>query len=100
KDAAYWTVAQLVTHHTVNGCNMQPGDLLGTGTMSGPTEGSQGALLEITEGGKKPIALANGETRTFLEDGDAIIMRASCERGGAARVGFGSCVGEVLPARA
>lgn len=99
RDAAYWTVAQLLTHHTVNGCNMQPGDLLGTGTMSGPNEGSQGALLEITEGGKKPITLANGETRTFLEDGDVVIMRASCEREGAARLGFGTCVGEVLPAR-
>jgi fumarylacetoacetase len=99
RDAAYWTVAQLLTHHTVNGCNMQPGDLLGTGTMSGPAEGSQGALLEITEGGKKPVALSNGETRTFLEDGDAVIMRASCEREGAVRIGFGSCVGEVLPAR-
>jgi fumarylacetoacetase len=99
RDAAYWTVAQLVAHHTVNGCNMQPGDLLGTGTMSGPTEGSQGALLEITEGGKKPVTLANGETRTFLEDGDTVIMRASCEREGAVRIGFGECRGEVLPAR-
>ncbi len=99
RDAAYWTVAQLLTHHAVNGCNMQPGDLLGTGTMSGPSEGSQGALLEITEGGKKPVTLNNGETRTFLEDGDVVIMRASCEREGAARIGFGSCVGEVLPAR-
>jgi fumarylacetoacetase len=99
RDAAYWTVGQLVTHHTVNGCNMQPGDLLGTGTMSGPVEGSQGALLEITEGGKKPVALSNGETRTFLEDGDAVIMRASCVREGAARIGFGECRGEVLPAR-
>jgi fumarylacetoacetase len=99
RDAAYWTVAQLLTHHTVSGCNMQPGDLLGTGTMSGPHEGSQGALLEITEGGKKPVALANGEIRTFLEDGDVVIMRASCEREGAVRIGFGSCVGEVLPAR-
>jgi fumarylacetoacetase len=99
RDAAYWTVAQLVTHHTVNGCNLQPGDLLGTGTMSGPTEGSQGALLEITEGGKKPVTLANGETRTFLEDGDVVIMRASCERDGAVRIGFGECRGEVLPVR-
>jgi fumarylacetoacetase len=99
RDAAYWTVAQLLTHHTVSGCNMQAGDLLGTGTMSGPTEGSQGALLEITEGGKKPVTLANGETRTFLEDGDAVIMRASCEREGAVRIGFGECRGEVLPAR-
>jgi fumarylacetoacetase len=99
RDAAYWTVAQLVTHHTVNGCNMQAGDLLGTGTMSGPQEGSQGALLEITEGGKKPVTLTNGETRTFLEDGDSVIMFASCEREGAVRIGFGSCVGEVLPAR-
>jgi fumarylacetoacetase len=99
RDAAYWTVAQLVTHHTVNGCNLQPGDLLGTGTMSGPNEGSQGALLEITEGGKNPVTLSNGETRTFLEDGDAVIMRAACEREGAVRIGFGECRGEVLPAR-
>ncbi|TAG70150.1 MAG: fumarylacetoacetase, partial [Burkholderiales bacterium] len=99
RDAAYWTVGQLVTHHTVNGCNMQPGDLLGTGTMSGPVEGSQGALLEITEGGKKPVTLSSGETRTFLEDGDAVIMRGSCVREGAARIGFGECRGEVLPAR-
>jgi fumarylacetoacetase len=99
REAAFWTVAQLVTHHTVNGCNLQPGDLLGTGTMSGPNEGSQGALLEITEGGKKPVTLSNGETRTFLEDGDVVIMRASCERDGVARIGFGECRGEVLPAR-
>ncbi len=99
REAAYWTVAQLVAHHTVNGCNMEPGDLLGTGTMSGPKEGSQGALLEITEGGKKPVTLSNGETRTFLEDGDAVIMRASCEREGSVRIGFGECRGEVLPTR-
>ena len=96
---AYWTVAQMVTHQTVNGCNMQPGDLLGSGTLSGPTLDQAAALLELTEGGKKPIALPNGEQRVFLEDGDTVTLRGWCERPGAARVGFGACVGTVLPAR-
>ncbi|WP_027014609.1 fumarylacetoacetase [Comamonas composti] len=95
---AYWTMAQLITHHTVNGCDLQPGDLLGTGTLSGPTPGEAGALLEITEGGKKPLTLANGETRTFLQDGDAVVLRAHCEKPGAARIGFGECLATVLPA--
>jgi fumarylacetoacetase len=97
--AAYWTPAQLVTHHTVNGCNLQAGDLLGTGTLSGPTKEQSGALLEITVGGKEKISLPNGEQRTFIEDGDAIIMRGWCEKPGAARIGFGECKGVVLPAR-
>ncbi len=96
---AYWTVAQLVAHHTVNGCNLQPGDLFGSGTISGPAPDQGGSLLELTAGGKQPLQLANGETRTFLEDGDTVILRAYCERQGARRIGFGECAGTVLPAR-
>lgn len=95
----YWTVAQLVTHHSVNGCQLQPGDLFGTGTLSGAEPGSHGSLLEITEGGKHPVELASGETRKFLEDGDEIILRARCTREGLASIGFGECRGTVLPAR-
>ncbi|WP_019429221.1 fumarylacetoacetase [Limnohabitans sp. Rim47] len=96
---AYWTVAQMLTHHTVNGCNLQAGDLLGSGTLSGPTLDQAGALIELTTGGKNPIALPNGEQRTWLEDGDSVVLRGWCEREGAARIGFGECVGTVLPAR-
>jgi len=94
---AYWAMSQLVAHHTVNGCALRPGDLLGTGTLSGPGAGEEGALIEATSGGKKPVAL-DGETRTFLEDGDAVIMRGWCEREGFARIGLGEVVGCVLPA--
>lgn len=97
---AYWTVAQMLTHHTVNGCNLQAGDLLGSGTLSGPTLDQAGALIELTTGGKNPIALPNGEQRTWLEDGDSVVLRGWCEKAGAARIGFGECVGTVLPARA
>ena len=96
---AYWTVAQMVTHHTVNGCNLQPGDLLGTGTLSGPTLDQAAALIELTLGGKQPLQLPNGESRTFLLDGDAVVLRGWCEKAGAARIGFGECWGTVLPAR-
>ena len=96
---AYWTMAQLVAHHTVNGCDLQPGDLMGTGTLSGPTATEAGALLEITEGGKNPLSLPNGETRTFLQDGDAVVFTGWCEKPGAARIGFGECRATVLPAR-
>lgn len=96
---AYWTMAQLMAHHSVNGCDLQPGDLLGTGTLSGPTAAEAGALLEITEGGKKPITLPNGESRTFLQDGDAVVFTGWCEKPGAARIGFGECRATVLPAR-
>jgi fumarylacetoacetase len=95
---AYWTVAQIVAHHTVNGCNLQPGDLMGTGTLSGPTLDEAGALIELTVGGKQPLTLPNGESRTYLEDGDAVVLRGWCEKSGAARIGFGQCVGTVLPA--
>ncbi len=96
---AYWTVAQMLTHHTVNGCNLQPGDLFGSGTLSGPTLDQAGALIELTQGGKNPVQLPNGEQRVYLEDGDAVVLRGWCEKPGAARIGFGECVGTVLPAR-
>ena len=96
----YWTVAQMVTQHTVGGCNLQPGDLLGTGTISGPTALEAGALVELSRGGQQSITLAGtGEQRTFLADGDTVILRGWCEAPGAARIGFGTCQGTVLPAR-
>jgi fumarylacetoacetase len=91
----YWSPAQLVAHHTSNGCNLQPGDLLASGTVSGPSEDSAGCLLERTAGGRPALAMPNGETRRFLEDGDAVELRAYCERPGFRRIGFGSCRGEV-----
>jgi fumarylacetoacetase len=94
---AYWAMTQLISHHTVNGCELRPGDLLGTGTLSGPTAGEEGALLEATAGGKKPISLPDGETRVFLEDGDAVVMRGWCERDGFVRIGLGEVVGRVAP---
>ncbi|ANY17624.1 fumarylacetoacetase [Bordetella pseudohinzii] len=96
---AYWNVAQLITHHTVNGCNLQAGDMLGTGTLSGPGASEAGSLLELSQGGKTPVALPWGETRTFLEDGDQIIIRAECVKPGYPRIGFGQCAGTVTPAR-
>jgi len=95
---AYWTPAQLLAHHASNGCNLQPGDLLGSGTQSGPNPEQGGSLLELSQGGKLPFALASGETRSFLEDGDCVILRAHCEAEGARRIGFGDCAGTVLPA--
>ena len=97
---AYWTLSQLVAHHTVNGCNLRAGDLLGTGTLSGPQPLQGGSLLELSQGGHNNITLDNGEVRTFLEDGDTIILKAYAERAGARRIGFGECRGTVLPARA
>ena len=96
---SYWTVAQMVTHHTVNGCNFQPGDMLGSGTQSGPEHEEAGSLLELSRGGKEKITLTNGEQRAFLEDGDNVIMRGWCEKDGFARIGFGSVEGTVLPAK-
>lgn len=89
--AMYWTMAQLVTHHAAGGCNLQAGDLLGTGTLTSGEEGGEGSLIELSKGGKAPIALSNGETRTFLEDGDEIIMTAFAEKDGFARIGLGEC---------
>ena len=99
REAAYWTIAQLVAHHTVNGCNLRPGDLFGSGTLSGPRPEQGGSLLELSQGGKVPLTLPDGETRTFLQDGDTLTLRAWCERPGAVRIGFGECSGTVLPAR-
>jgi fumarylacetoacetase len=89
----YWTAAQLLTHHASNGCNLRPGDLFATGTISGPTKDSRGCLLELTWRGTEPLTLPTGETRKFLEDGDQVIMRGYCERPGTARIGFGECRG-------
>lgn len=97
---SYWTVAQLLAHHTVNGCNLRAGDLLGTGTQSGPLPEEAGSLLELTAGGKQPLRIGSGEQRTFLEDGDEVIFRGWCERAGAARIGFGDARGRVLAAQA
>lgn len=109
----YWTFAQMVAHHTVNGCNLQPGDLLASGTISGPTRDSRGSMIELTWDGdpfanppklvpgtqRTPIELPTGEKRTFLADGDTVIMKAYCEREGYRRIGFGECRGTILPAR-
>ena len=96
---AYWTLAQLVAHHSSNGCNLNAGDLLGTGTQSGPQPGQGGSLLELSQGGRVPITLPDGQKRSFLLDGDSVSLRASCAREGAARIGFGECRATVLGAR-
>jgi fumarylacetoacetase len=95
---SFWTVAQMLAHHTVNGCNLQAGDLLGTGTLSGPAPEQGGSLLELSVGGKKPLTLPGGETRSFLQDGDCVTLRAACSRTGARRIGFGGCEGTIGPA--
>jgi fumarylacetoacetase len=94
----YWTTAQMVAHHTSNGCSLRPGDLLGSGTISAPTREGYGSLLETTAGGKEPIALPGGETRAFLQDGDEILLRGRARREGAVSIGFGECRAVVLPA--
>lgn len=94
----YWTIAQMVTHHATNGCNLRAGDLLGTGTISTPVPGGYGSLMEITEGGKRPLDLPGGETRTFLEDGDELTLRAHATVAGRVAIGFGECTAAVLPA--
>jgi fumarylacetoacetase len=95
----YWTVSQMVTQHTNGGCNLNPGDLFGSGTISGPVREEGGAIIELTQGGKAPITLAtSGEQRAFLKDGDAVILRGWCEKEGFARIGFGESKGEVLAA--
>ena len=96
----YWSAAQIVAHHSSNGCNLSPGDLIGTGTLSTAREDGCGSLLEISKGGSAPITLPNGETRSFLEDGDELTLSAWCEAPGAVRIGFGSCIGRVVPAPA
>lgn len=96
--AMYWSPAQIVTHHASNGCNLQPGDLIGTGTLSTDSDQGLGSLLEISRGAKQPVELPGGETRAFLEDGDEVTLRAWCQRDGAVRIGLGECVGRVVPA--
>ena len=93
----YWTLAQLLTHHASNGCSLQPGDLLGSGTVSGETKDTRGCLLELTGRGREPLTLPNGEERRFLQDGDEIILRGYAERAGARRIGLGECRGTVQP---
>jgi fumarylacetoacetase len=94
--AMYWRAAQILAHHSSNGCNLQPGDLIGTGTLSTDDNQGLGSLLEISRGGSQPIELATGEMRSFLEDGDEVTLRAWCEREGAARIGLGECIGRVV----
>lgn len=95
---SYWTVAQMVAHHTINGCNLKAGDMFGSGTQSGPTHEESGSMLELSCGGKQSISLANGEKRTFLEDGDNVIMKGWCQAEGAVSIGFGEVTGMVLAA--
>ncbi len=95
--AMYWSAAQIVTHHASNGCNLMPGDLIGTGTLSTAGDDGLGSLLELSRGGKAPLTLPGGETRSFLEDGDEVTLSARCAAPGAVGIGFGSCVGRVLP---
>jgi fumarylacetoacetase len=94
----HWCVSQMVVQHTIGGCNLRAGDVLGTGTVSGPTEAEAGAIIELAKAGQQPITLVSGEQRSFLLDGDAIVLRGRCERPGAVPIGFGECAGEVLPA--
>ncbi len=93
----YWTPAQLLTHHASNGCNLTPGDLLGTGTISGPAADGAGSLLELSVGGKNPVTLASDETRAFLADGDELILSARAEKDGFVTIGFGDCRGRIMP---
>jgi fumarylacetoacetase len=97
---AYWTIGQMVAHHSINGCNLRAGDLLGSGTMSGPVASEACSLVELTAGGTQKIRLASSETRTFLEDGDRVVIRGWCEREGYTRIGFGTASGTVLAALA
>jgi fumarylacetoacetase len=94
---SYWTLAQLVAHHSIGGCNLRTGDLLGTGTQSGPQPGQGGSMLELSQGGRQALVLPNGERRTFLLDGDTVILRGRCQAEGARAIGFGDCGGTVLP---
>jgi fumarylacetoacetase len=96
----YWTLGQMLTHHASNGCNLRPGDLLASGTVSGPTKESRGCLLERTWRGTEPLTLPTGETRAFLNDGDEVVLRGWCERSGFRRIGFGECRGRVVAANA
>jgi fumarylacetoacetase len=94
----YWNLAQMIAHHTSNGCPIRPGDLIGSGTVSGPAKDNRGCLLELTSRGAEPVQLPNGETRTFLEDGDEVILRGWCEHPSFRRIGLGECRGVITPA--
>jgi fumarylacetoacetase len=96
----FWTPAQLVTHHTSNGCNLAPGDLFGTGTISSPLPDGCGSLLELTKGGTEPVTLPSGEMRHFLHDGDEVILRGRASRDGYVSIGFGECRASIAPAKA
>jgi fumarylacetoacetase len=93
----YWTPAQMVAHHTSGGCDLQTGDLLGTGTISGPAPEELGSLLELTEDGRRPVKLSNGEVREYLEDGDEVTFTGRCVRDDFVSIGFGDCIGTVVP---
>ena len=93
---AYWSWAQMLVHHTSNGCNLQVGDLLGSGTISGPAADGRASLMELTSAGRQPIELPGGERRTFLQHGDSVTLRASCSRPGAARIGLGEVTGTIV----
>jgi fumarylacetoacetase len=95
----YWTIAQMIAHHAIGGCNLRPGDLLGSGTISGPVKSEAGALMELASNGSAPVTLSTGEKRSYVEDGDAIILRGYCQKPGFARIGFGESRGEVLPSK-
>ncbi len=95
----YWTLPQMIAHHTSNGCRIRPGDLIGSGTVSGPEKSNRGCLLELTWKGTEPLHLVPGIRRTFLEDGDEVILTGYCERPGFRRIGLGVCSGTILPAR-
>ena len=92
----YWTFAQMLAHHASNGCNLRPGDLIASGTVSGESRDSAGCLLERTWRGTEPLTLPSGETRRFLENGDTVVIRAFCEKSGANRIGFGECRGSIM----
>ena len=94
----YWTMAQQLAHHTVNGCPVNAGDMMGSGTISGPTKDSYGSMLELTWKGQNPITLSDGTQRKFINDHDTVIMRAYCKND-TIRIGFGECVGKILPAK-
>ena len=94
----YWTIGQMLTHHASGGCNLQTGDMMATGTVSGKEKHERGCLLELTWRGTEPLELPSGEQRRFLEDGDEIIMKGFCEREGFRRIGLGECRGRILPA--
>jgi len=95
----YWTLDQMVAHHTSNGCPLRPGDLIASGTISGPEKMNSGCLLELTQSGRAPLTLSSGEQRTFLEDGDEVIMYGFCWREGYKRIGLGECTGQVVSER-